>query len=118
MAAGHGGARVGAGRPEGAKTRKASADNPVPARFDDPLSYLIAVATGETAGDALRVAAAKAALPWTTAKKRAPVESPAPRALRAKTERDLDAAVEGEWQARAAKVRERLAKPKKGNTHD
>ena len=118
MAAGHGGARPGAGRPEGAKNRKACGGNTSPARFDDPLAYLVAVATGETAGDALRVAAAKAALPWTTPKKRAPAESPAPRTLRAKAAQAADADFQSDWQARATKVRERLAKPKKGTTNE
>lgn len=107
MAAGHGGARVGAGRPEGAKGRRSSTGEG-PERFDDPLAYLIAVATGATPGDALRVAAAKAALPWTAPKKRAPVESPPPRKIRAQAENGIESAERDAWNARAAQVRERL----------
>jgi hypothetical protein len=105
MAAGHGGARIGAGRKP-----KAPADGttpPAPAVFDDPLAYLIAVATGAAPGDSLRVAAAKAALPFTVPKARAPVASPPPAKLRAATERAADKGATDDFTRRAAEVRRR-----------
>lgn len=113
MAADHGGARPGAGRPTGSRTKPKA--TPTGRTYADALEYLEAVVRGDEPPDGQRIAAARIVLPFQKPKARAPVESPAPRALRAKTERDLDAAVEGEWKAKAAKVRERLAKPKKGN---
>ena len=109
MAALHGGARVGAGRKP-----KAAADAPEasPTMFADPLAYLIAVSTGAVPGDALRVAAAKAALPYTQPKARAPVASPPPQKLRAATERHADKAEADDWQRRAAEVRRRVMKDK------
>jgi hypothetical protein len=105
MAAGHGGARPNSGpKPKG--------DRPttdVQARYDDPLAYLIAVATGETPGDSLRVAAAKAALPWTTPKKRAPPASPSPQKLQAATQRAEARASEADFASRAAEIRRKHA---------
>jgi hypothetical protein len=69
------------------------------------LAYLIAVATGGTPIDSLRVAAAKAALPWTTPKKRAPAASPSPAKLQAATQRAEVRAAEADFHARAAEIR-------------
>ena len=112
MAAGHGGARPGAGR----KAKKAATPGVAVAvavaEFSDPLDYLIAVARGLVPGDSLRVAAAKAALPFVTPKARVPVESPPPQAIRARAERSADAAAVEDWKRRAAAVRARIAKGK------
>lgn len=104
----HGGKRDGAGRPKGATTRKANTGQPGATVFDDPLAYLCAVATGAIPGEALRVAAAKAALPFTTPKARAPVASPAPARLRAKVQHASEAADQTAWAAKAASVRKRF----------
>lgn len=111
MAALHGGARPGSGpKPKASKDKAPPTDAQV--QFDDPLAYLIAVATGETPGDGLRVAAAKAALPWTTPKKRAPAASPAPQQIRAKAERAADKQAAADWDTRAAAIRARMAAKK------
>jgi hypothetical protein len=104
MNAGHGGARIGAGRkPKGDKATRAAASP----KYADPLAYLVAVACGDISGDGLRVAAAKAALPYTRPRERAPIESPPPKELarRGKTA----AAVKDKtgWELRAAAIREK-----------
>ncbi len=104
----HGGKREGAGRPKGATTRKATTAQAGATVFDDPLAYLCAVATGAVPGEALRVAAAKAALPFTTPKARAPVASPAPAKLRAKVQHANEEADLSAWAAKAASVRKRF----------
>lgn len=102
MAALHGGARVGSGpKPKG------SAPATDGMQFDDPLAYLIAVSTGATPGDALRVAAAKAALPYTLPRTRAPVASPPPRVLATRQAKSDATADLGEWQAKADAIRAR-----------
>lgn len=105
MAAGHGGARPNSGP-------KRKGDRPttdVQARYDDPLAYLTAVACGEVAGDSLRVAAAKACLPWTTPKARAPAASPSPQKLQAATQRAEVRADEADFHKRAAEIRRKHA---------
>lgn len=104
MPAGHGGARAGSGRKPKTATPAAP---PAATHFDDPLAYLIAVATGAEPGDGLRVAAAKAALPYTQPRKRAPVASPPPTKLRASAERAGDNAKSDDFARRAAEVRRR-----------
>ena len=110
MAAGHGGARTGAGRKP--KTKAAEQPAVAPVEFADPLAYLVAVSRGTVPGDSLRVAAAKAALPYTVPKTRAPVASPPPTKMRAQAERAGNVAEIQDWNARAAEVRRRLAKVK------
>ncbi len=107
MAAGHGGARPGSGRKP--KTNEAPA---APTRYADALAYLTAVVCGQEPADGLRIAAAKAVLPFQAPKARAPVESPAPRALRAATERGADAADNAAWLRREAEVRSRHGREK------
>lgn len=107
MPATHGGRRPGSGRKP--KTTTAAAMPVVPTRFDDALAYLSAVVRGDEPADGLRIAAAKAVLPFQAPKKRAPVESPAPQALRAATERAGNLAEVEDWNRRAAEVRLRLA---------
>jgi len=101
MAAGHGGSRLGAGRKPGTK----AAARATTTQFDNVLDYLRAVALGLEPGDALRVAAAKAALPFEAPKARAHVASPPPTKLRATVERTADRAVTDDFARRAAEVR-------------
>ena len=110
MAAGHGGARIGAGR-KPATAR--SADAPTPPRYGDALAYLEAVVRGDEPADGLRIAAAKAVLPFQEPKKRAPVASPPPRALAAAAERSADRSDREAFHARAAEVRRKFQEKKK-----
>ena len=104
MALGHGGARPGSGR----KPKTADAAEPGQ-RFDTALELLEAVVRGDLEADTLtRIAAARVVLPYQAPKARAPVESPPPKVLRAKTERSADRAETDDWQRRAAEVRRRL----------
>lgn len=103
MAGTHGGARPGAGRPK--KASKASASSP--GRYADALAYLAAVVRGDEPPDGLRVAAARALLPYQSPKAAVPVESPPPRALRAKQVRQADAEASADWEQKAAAVRAR-----------
>jgi hypothetical protein len=113
MAAGHGGARVGAGRPPGSKTRKTDTPDEGVNRYVDALTYLEAVVRGDEPADGLRIAAAKVVLPYQAPKQRAPVESPPPKALRAQQTRSTEADINTDWSRRAEEVRKRLAKGKK-----
>lgn len=103
MAAGHGGARQGAGRKPGKKLTTQTA----PTQYGSVLDYLRAVALGAEPGDPLRVAAAKAALPFEAPKARAPVASPPPEKLRATVERTADLAAADDFARRADEVRRR-----------
>lgn len=100
MATTHGGKRAGAGRP---KKNRENQDV-----FPDAKSYLEAVATGRTFPDAVRVAAAKALLPYESEKKRAPVASPSPAKLRVKTQKDIESSVVADFEERAAAIRKKL----------
>jgi len=117
MAAGHGGSRVGSGRPKspanGRKAATTARDGAAPppqggavTHYDDALTYLEAVVRGDEAADPLRIAAARIVLPYQKPKTRAPVESPSPSTLRAKEKR----AVESDWEKRAAAVKARFKK--------
>jgi len=108
MASTHGGKRPGSGR-----KAKPATEAPVPVaptRYDDALAYLEAVVRGDEPADGLRIAAAKVVLPFQSPKRRAPVESPAPRALRAATERAGHVADADAWEVKAAEVRRRLGR--------
>lgn len=106
MAAGHGGARVGAGRPKGTKSEAKS--SPTGRIYGDALEYLEAVVRGEEPADGLRIAAARVVLPFQKPKARAPVESPPPKAMRAAQERTQQTDTNADWDKRAAAVRERM----------
>ena len=110
MAAGHGGARIGAGR-KPATAR--SADAPAPPRYGDALSYLEAVVRGDEPADGLRIAAAKAVLPFQEPKKRAPVASPPPEKLRSATTRAAERTEREAFHERAAEVRRKFQEKKK-----
>ena len=72
--------------------------------------YLRAVVQGTTAPDPVRVGAARALLPFETAKTRAPLQSPTPRTLVRRETQTLDQAARDAWNAKAAKIRAQLAK--------
>ena len=108
MAAGHGGARVGAGRPAGGKKERAPTGGA--ARYEDALRYLEAVVRGDEPADGLRIAAAKVVLPYQEPKRRVPLESPPPKVVRAQQKRSDEAGTTNDWNQRAQAVRLRLAK--------
>lgn len=99
-----GGKRPGAGRPKGGTLKP---DRPVTdgTQFDDPLEYLRAVACGAEPADALRIAAAKACLPFTSPKARAPLQSPPPAKLRRENASGAEAEARAEWRARSEAIR-------------
>lgn len=96
-----GGNRPGSGRPPGSKTRP----KPPATKFDDPLTYLIAVSRGEVEPDALRITAAKAALPYVAPKMRLPVESPPAQKLRKQSAKAAELAEQEAWRAKSAAIR-------------
>ena len=115
MAAGHGGARVGAGRPKGATPSKRSKTEPAPRAeepklYEDALQYLEAVVRGEIPADSLRVAAARIVLPYQRPKQRAPMASPPPNLLRVNSAAKVAKDAKDDWERRAAAVKERFAK--------
>jgi hypothetical protein len=96
----NGGKRLGAGRPRQTTTGGAVGDVP------DVLSYLVQVALGDQQADAIRVAAAKAALPYVATKQRAPLKSLAPKQLQAKQATHDDDVDQLAWQEKANAIRE------------
>ncbi|OPY88824.1 MAG: hypothetical protein A4E71_00220 [Smithella sp. PtaU1.Bin162] len=95
-----GGYRKGAGRK---KKDRSEQDY-----FEDAESYLLAVVQGRAIPDAVRVQAAKSLIAYQTAKKRAPVKSPPPSKLQAKTERDIEKSNLDDFEKRAAVIREKF----------
>lgn len=100
--AGHGGKREGAGRKKKDRTGQEF--------FETAEDYLLAVVQGRVTPDAVRVQAAKTLIAYQKAKQRAKVESPSPKKLREKTQRDMATAVVDDFERKAAKVRAKLAK--------
>jgi len=98
----HGGYRPGAGRKKKDRTGQEL--------FDDAQSYLLAVVQGRTVPDAVRVQAARCLIQYETARKRAPVKSPSPSQLQKKTESDLEKSNIEQFEAKAAKIREKYQK--------
>lgn len=124
MAAGHGGSRIGSGRPKGQasgrKTAATARDGAAPPpqggavkHYDDALTYLEAVVRGDEAADPLRIAAARIVLPYQSPKTRAPVESPPPSTLRTKAKRSQESSAAQDWEKRAAAVKARFKKEMK-----
>lgn len=107
MANGHGGKRPGGGRPR--KTTGPVTTPPTPAVDGDldVLNYLIGVALGKFAADTVRVQAAKAALAYTTTKKRGPLPSPHPSELARTAKITEDSAAVDAFEAKARVIRER-----------
>lgn len=107
---GHGGARPGAGRP-----KKTSAKPPTGAasRYESALAYLQAVALGREAPDGLRIAAAKAVLPYEAPKRRATVESPPPRSLRKKEQAQAESSETAAWNEKQRAIRAQFRKESK-----
>jgi len=99
---GHGGKREGAGRKK--------ADRSLQDYFETAEEYLEAVVKGLTAPDAVRVAAAKALIQYQKAKQRAPILSPPPAKLRAKTAKDVEKSRLSDFEEKAAKIREKFKK--------
>lgn len=92
----HGGKRAGAGR----KHRKGP-DTPT----DSALAYLEAVACGAIEGDSLRVAAAKAVMPFQAPRQRAPVKGIAPSAARQSEAANAESAQSEAWALTVQKIR-------------
>lgn len=95
-----GGYRTGAGRK---KKDRSNQDY-----FESAESYLLAVVQGRAIPDAVRVQAAKSLIVYETAKKRAPVKSPPPAKLRAKTDRDIEKSNIDDFEKKAAIIREKF----------
>lgn len=102
---GHGGKREGAGRKKKDRSNQAF--------FETAEEYLLAVVQGRTEPDTVRVQAAKTLIAYQKAKQRAPVESPSPKKLREKTQKDIAKASVDEFEKKAAKVRARFEKETK-----
>jgi len=71
----HGGKRPGAGRPRGttAASSHSQAPEAPPTYYEDAESYLAAVVEGREPADALRIAAAKAVMPYQKRRQRVPL---------------------------------------------
>ncbi len=104
----HGGKRPGAGRPKGSQTRRTGPKEATGKRYSDVLTYLRAVALGEEKPDALRIAAAKAALPFEHPRQRAPMKSPTARQRQNSEAMAADSQQEREWAATEAAIRRRV----------
>ena len=98
MANGHGGARKGAGRPR--KQRPATSR-----AFESAQAYLEAVIAGTEQPDALRIAAARALLPFQSAPSRAKASETAPREMRRRENQQAEEAARAAWRERSAAVR-------------
>ena len=79
-------------------------------QFPDAEAYLHAVATGAAVPDPVRVAAARALLPYTRARERAPLGSKTPRQLDARAGLDAEAELLEAWADKARRVRAKLAR--------
>lgn len=100
-----GGKRPGAGRPKGSAAKAKNSGTTDEPQFDDPLEYLRAVACGTVPADALRIAAAKACLPFTSPKARAPVQSPTPTKLRSQNKLSAEQQAQAEWREKSEAIR-------------
>ena len=107
-----GGKRPGAGRPKGAKTRRTAPSEPSGKSYASVLDYLRAVALGSEPADALRIAAAKAALPFEAPRQRAPVKALPARQRQAAQEMAEQSADQAEWLAKAQAIRAKHGKGK------
>jgi hypothetical protein len=102
MANGHGGKRDGAGRPR--KQRPATAK-----AYATAAEYLAAVIDGTEQPDALRIAAAKALLPFEAPVSRSKPSQAAPKQLRARENLQAEEAARAAWRERSAAVCSRHA---------
>lgn len=100
-----GGSRAGAGRPK--KKRP-----PTARKYEDALDFLAAVVAGTEPPDPVRVAAAKALLPFQAPRKRAPVASAPPRQLQHAAKIGAEEAAREAWRKKSAEVRARLGRSK------
>lgn len=76
---------------------------------DSALAYLEAVACGAIEGDSLRVAAAKAVMPFQAPRQRAPVKGLSPTAARQSDAAAAETAQAESWAATVAKIKARRA---------
>lgn len=79
--------------------------------YPDPESYLLAVVTGATPPDPIRVAAARALLPFLKARQRAPVKAATPKQQGRKDTLTDEQIQRDDWAAKSAAVRARMNKP-------
>lgn len=111
-----GGARPGAGRKKGArKSNGYLAPDPSSAtgkKYSTAEAYLAAVVSGDEPPDRDRIAAAKAMMPYQTAKVRAPVKTPAPKTMQKNQEQEQAEIQREAWQRKKEEVRRRLGKVK------
>jgi hypothetical protein len=95
---GRGGRREGAGRPFKERPPTAKA-------YSSAEEYLSAVLAGTEPPDALRIAAAKALLPFQSAPSRAKANDAAPKEMRRRENQQAEAAARAAWRERSAAVR-------------
>jgi hypothetical protein len=101
----HGGKRSGAGRPKTKKKSSIYADSSTAA-----LQYLSDVAAGKVKPNRDRISAAKSLLPYQESRKRAPVKSPAPSQLQAKTDFSQQREAKGNWDRKVIEIKSRFAR--------
>ena len=98
-----GGARAGAGRPKKARP-------PTARQYEDAIAYLAAVVSGAEQPDAVRVAAAKALLPFQSPRTRAPIKSPPPRQLQSQADMSKQRDAQEDWNRKALEIRTRMGR--------
>ena len=81
-------------------------------KFTSAQAYLQAVVEGRTPPDPVRVGAARALLPYTQPRERAPLQSATPRRLAARAEAAGESAAKAEWKEKSAAIRAKLARSK------
>lgn len=109
--AGHGGKRLGAGRPK--KVRTATASTSGEPIFDTAEAYLEAVVAGTVPPDPARIQAAKTLIAYQAAKQRAPKKALTPTQMASREVRVIEDAVAAEFEAKAAAIRAKHAKRKR-----
>lgn len=92
-----------------AKDRPPAADEP---KFETAEAYLQAVVRGDVVPDPARIGAARCLIVFQSAKKRGPIQSPAPKRLAEREVISDEATARAEWLAKSAAVREKHARAK------
>lgn len=90
------------------KMAKGDQPDDVPQEFQGAEDYLLAVVRGTAPPDPVRVGAARALLPFTKGRQRAPVRSATPKQMQASAARAEDQDMLDKWEQRAAAVRAKM----------
>lgn len=111
-----GGKRLGAGRPKKYAQREMFGGVPKPAAttptvvYESAQAYLDAVVAGIEPADPIRVAAAKALLPYETPRSRAPLSAVGkPKQIQALQRHQDEASEKSDWRVKAEEIAARLA---------